>query len=89
LSSNESSYSALQGKSESFMGCREYELQIGYEAADPLIMIKTLTPTPTASSLRVPEAASLGPARGCITDDVDLLSLGDYGDTKQDFKPSF
>jgi hypothetical protein len=89
LSSNESSYSALQGKSESFMGCREYELQIGYEAADPLIMIKTLTPAPTASSLRVPEAASLGPARGCITDDVDLLSLGDYDPPKQDFPPSF
>jgi hypothetical protein len=87
LLSNESSNSALQGKSESFIGCREYELQIGYEAADPLVMIKTLTPT--ASSLRVPEAASHRPARGCITDDVDLLSLSDYDTPKQDFLPSF
>ena len=83
LSSHESSNS----KVESFPGCREYEYQIGYEAADPLVMVKTLTPT--ASSLRVPEAASLGPGRGCISDDVDLLSLSDYDSPKQELPPSF
>lgn len=88
LSNLESSNSTLHSsKVDSFIDCREYELQIGYEAADPLVMVKTLTPT--ASLLRVTGAATLGPARSCISDDVDLLSLSDYDSPKQDFPPSF
>lgn len=88
-SSLDSNNSTLHGsKVDSFIDCREYELQLGYEAADPLVMVKTLSPT--ASSLRVTGAATLGAARNCcISDDVDLLSLSDYDSPKQDISPSF